>query len=235
MSDPIPCQLPAFDEERQHEFLAYLAQTGTLAKACQHVGVSYYSVKRRMEQDEEFRITVEYHVQLADDEIALEARRRALQGTPEQVIHQGQPQWAPRRDPEGREVRRPVLDPHTGEPVLDPGTHRPLTEPVLEPVMVTKKSDKLLERLLAADPRFSPAQRHRHDHRHQLTAKVGVMVIPAAPEDWAAQLQAQQLPEHAATLLPDGSHRNAHVIHDTEGDTAEEDTFGGLTLDFLEG
>lgn len=231
-ADPVPCQLPKFDEERKHEFLAYLAQTGALASACKHVGVSYYAVKRRMDDDEEFRVAVEFHVQLADDEIALEARKRALHGIPEQVIHQGQPQWTPKRDPEGREVRRPVMDPTTGEPVLCPDTHRPLTEPVLEPVVTLKRSDKLLERLLAADPRFSPAQRHKHDHQHRMTAKVGVMVIPAAPEDWAAQLAQQTLPAHEQGLLPDGSKRNAHVITQGE-DTETEDFLGGL--DFLEG
>ena len=232
--DPIPGQLPRFDEERQFAFLSYLAETGALASACFHTGVSYASVQKRMEVDEDFRLAVQFHTQLADDKVAIEARRRAMEGVEEPVIYQGQPVYAPRRRADGREVRRALVD-DAGEPVLDPGTQAPLTEPILELVTVRKRSDKLLERLLAADPRYSPSTRHQHLHSGQVNAKVGVMVIPATPEDWTAQLHAQALPETSQEFLSDGAHRNLHVIENIEGDSAEEDTFGGISFDFLEG
>lgn len=89
---------------QQAEFLRVLAETGVAASAARASGISYSQCFKMRETDADFAAAWADALETATDELEQEARRRALGGYDEPVIHQGQmtPVWE--RDADGRVV-----------------------------------------------------------------------------------------------------------------------------------
>jgi hypothetical protein len=112
---------------KQRVFLEALALTGVIAEACAASGTPR-STQYEWRQDPDFKARFDEAMEIAADALESEARRRAIEGTPEPVIHQGQLMHL--RNPDGSLK----LD-ENFEPI---------------PFTVHKKSDQLLVKMLEA-------------------------------------------------------------------------------------
>lgn len=119
-------------------FLDALKATGIVARACRVVGVSYGTVYALRRSDGDFAAAWDDALEESYDTLEAEARRRAVDGWEEPIVHQGQftPVWE--RGEDGQ-----VLLNEQGNPIQalnDDGTPRIVT--------VRKHSDQLLQFLL---------------------------------------------------------------------------------------
>lgn len=135
-----------------HPFLTALTATGVVASACRAVGVSTATVYALRRSDEGFRVMWDQALEDSTDAMEAEARRRAIEGVEEPVVHKGQltPEWA--RDEHGEIITEPYdtgLKNDEGNPIIGrrgvqarnpDGSPRYLT--------VNKKSDAMLMFLL---------------------------------------------------------------------------------------
>lgn len=110
-------------------FLAVQRHCLSINAACEKSGIPAITVWEWRKKDEPFAQAVLDALAEAADSLEEEARRRAVEGWQEPVIHQGQLQFR--------------HDPLTGKLELDDNF-----EPI--PLTVTKKSDRLLEVMLSA-------------------------------------------------------------------------------------
>lgn len=85
-------------------FLNALREHGVVAQACRDAGVTSSVVYNRRREDADFAAAWDNALEDACDALELEARRRAVQGVEEPVVHQGQltPVWE--RDENGEIV-----------------------------------------------------------------------------------------------------------------------------------
>ena len=135
-----------------HPFLTALTATGVVASACRAVNISTTTAYALRRTDEGFRVMWDQALEDATDAMEAEARRRAIEGVEEPIVHKGQftPEWA--RDATGEIVVEEYdtgLKTEEGKPILGrrgiqarnpDGSPRWLT--------VSKKSDALLMFLL---------------------------------------------------------------------------------------
>lgn len=146
--------------ERAVAFLAALAESGQVKKAAEAVGVSAPFLYKWRDEDPSFAEAWDRAIQVAVAGMEDEARRRAVDGYDELVIHQGRVSYEmePVKDDEGRVVldeqgnmmMRPRLDEH-GNPV---------------PLTIKRYSDQLLTFLLRA---HAPEKyRERSEIRHEV-------------------------------------------------------------------
>lgn len=77
------------DGDRRKVFLQHLRKTGLLWVSADLAGVSGYTVKLHMKDDEDFRTQVEEAMNLYRDSIESEIHRRGIEGVDEPVFHQG--------------------------------------------------------------------------------------------------------------------------------------------------
>jgi hypothetical protein len=80
---------PAERTTTQARFLEHYARTANVGESCRVAGVSRQSVYRWLEDDEPFRLAYNQSRQESDDAIRSEIYRRAIEGVPEPVFHQG--------------------------------------------------------------------------------------------------------------------------------------------------
>src|SRR5688572_7648171 len=73
----------------QTAFLEHYARTANVGESCRVAGISRQSVHRWLEHDEPFRLAYNQSRQESDDAIRSEIYRRAIEGVPEPVFHQG--------------------------------------------------------------------------------------------------------------------------------------------------
>lgn len=92
------------DAVSQAAFLDALKRTGIIAAACRASGVSYTQVNMLRKANDDFAAAWDEAIEQATDALETEARRRALEGYEEPVIHQGtmSPVWE--RDLDGQIV-----------------------------------------------------------------------------------------------------------------------------------
>jgi hypothetical protein len=114
---------------RRRAFLDALSITGVVTDACRAAGVARKTAYHWRYGDSEFADAWDEAIATAADGLESEARRRAVDGVEEPVFHRGQLVF--KRDADTGEVLR---DKH-GEPI---------------PATVSRRSDRLLEILLAA-------------------------------------------------------------------------------------
>ena len=158
-----------------HAFLQALAATGVVAAACRAAGVSSTTVYQRKRTDADFATMWDNAMEDAADEMEIEARRRAIDGVEEPIVHKGQftPEWA--RDASGEIIVEEYdtgLKTEDGKPIMGrrgiqarnpDGSPRWLT--------VNKKSDPMLMFLLkGARAKFST-------ERTELTGKDGAPLV----------------------------------------------------------
>lgn len=141
----------AFTPVQQNQFLEALASTGIIASACRTAGVSYATVTALRKSNDDFATAWDIALETATDSLEAEARRRALEGYQEPVIHQGQmtPLWE--RDPLDGSIVMEQYD--TGLRVDDKPSYgqRPkqlVVDGVPQWLTIRKHSDSLLQFLL---------------------------------------------------------------------------------------
>lgn len=110
-----PSQAPRVTAAKKAAFLAAFAQLGTVTHAAKAAGVDRSAPYRWASTDDEFREAWDEAQAQATDALEREARRRAIEGVEEPVIHQG--------------MMTMLEDPKTGE---------------IRPLTVRKYSDTLL-------------------------------------------------------------------------------------------
>lgn len=71
------------------KFIRTLARTGNVSQACRTIRVSRTAAYEVKESNKEFGALWDEAVDIATDALEREARRRAVQGWPEPVFHQG--------------------------------------------------------------------------------------------------------------------------------------------------
>ena len=119
-------------------FLDRLRASGVVARACREVGVSYSTAYALRARDGDFAAAWDEALEESYDTLEQEARRRALEGWDEPIVHQGQltPVWE--RDAAGKAV----LD-EAGNPVQARDANG-----ALQWLTVRKHRDALLQFLL---------------------------------------------------------------------------------------
>lgn len=140
---------PITKDARRQAFLAALAQTGVISAAAKAAGVDRVTAYRWREADPEFAEACESALEEAADAIELEARRRAVEGIEEPVLHQGAPTYLYQLD----ETGHPVMD-ENGKPKLlldEQGRPRVLTikrysDSLMALVLKGNKPDKYREK-----------------------------------------------------------------------------------------
>ncbi len=120
---------PASMEARRRAFLDSLAISGVVTSACEATGIARKTAYHWRDSDPAFAEEWDEALAIATDRLEAEAHRRAVLGNEEPVFHRGQ--LVLKRDPETGEVLRDS----NGDPI---------------PVTVSKRSDRLLEIMLAA-------------------------------------------------------------------------------------
>ena len=115
-------------EARKRTFLTALAIAGVVTSACETTGVSRKTAYTWRDGDPAFADEWDDALATATDRLETEAHRRAVLGVEEPVFHRGQLVF--KRDEKGEIVRD-----SNGDPI---------------PMTVSKRSDRLLEILLAA-------------------------------------------------------------------------------------
>lgn len=170
----------------QSRFLQALEDTGVIARACRIAGVSQTTVSTRRANDADFAAAVDEALELAADTMEMEARRRAVEGVNEPVVHQGQltPIWE--RDADGNvvmieeRVPQPAIG---GQPQPDLVTRRPkqlVIDGTPQFLTVKKYSDSLLQFLLKG------RRRKVFGDKLEATGADGAPLIPAVDETTAA-------------------------------------------------
>lgn len=114
---------------RKLAFLAFFREIGIISRAAHAAGCAPDSHSKWKREDAAFARAFDMAERLALGDLEVEARRRAVYGTPEPVIHKGEQAW--------------VIDPITKAYKLDE-----LGNPI--PLVIYRKSDRLLEQQLAA-------------------------------------------------------------------------------------
>jgi hypothetical protein len=139
----------AFTDTQQRQFLDALAQSGVAASACRTAGVPYSTVNKHRKTDDDFAAAWDDALEQATDTLETEARRRALEGVPEPVIHQGQltPLWE--RDFDGQVVmERYEADDGKGGKISASRPRQLVKDGVPQYLTVRKHSDALMMFLL---------------------------------------------------------------------------------------
>lgn len=115
-------------------FLAALRVHGVISWAAKEAGIDRSAVTRRRQTDAEFAAAVEATLEDSTDDLEAEARKRAVAGVEEPVVHQGRLVYRHKRtvDADGVEHYEVVLD-DMGQPV---------------PLTIRKPSDYLMGLLL---------------------------------------------------------------------------------------
>lgn len=86
----IPKTVPRkFNEQRQLEFLSYLADSGLLTDACSLANITASTVRKYRKRDTNFDNACKLAIERSSDKLEMEARRRALEGIDEPVFYQG--------------------------------------------------------------------------------------------------------------------------------------------------
>ena len=164
-----------------HAFLQALAATGVVAAACRAAGVSSTTVYQRKRSDADFAAMWDNAMEDAADEMEIEARRRAIDGVEEPIVHKGEftPVWE--RDP----ITGQIIEMPYGTGAFYPKGHEKEGEEIIghRPVQavdskgnprwltVNKKSDPMLMFLLkGARAKFST-------ERTELTGKDGAPLV----------------------------------------------------------
>jgi hypothetical protein len=147
-------------------FIDELARHGLVGRACLASGLSPSTAYRLRAEDPEFAAAWSDALRRAADELEGEARRRALHGADEPVMHKGQVVF--RRDPLTGEVERDA----EGSPI---------------PLTVRRPSDRLMEVMLAAK-RPDEFGRKRLD----VEARVETTSRPEARFDFSSLTQEQR-------------------------------------------
>lgn len=155
-------------------FLDRLRATGIAARAAREVGAPYSNVMALRRRDADFAAAFDEALEESYDTLEGEARRRALEGVEEPIVHQGTltPVW------ELDEACRPVLD-DEGRPVQarhPDGSPKWLT--------VRKHSDALLQFLLKG---------YRKKFGTERTELTGADGGPVAMDDTARAARVAQL------------------------------------------
>lgn len=146
---------------RQHwtkAFLSALAVEGVVSRAAALAGVDRVTVHRRRKDDPDFNQACLDAMEEAADALEAEARRRAIEGVHEPVLHQGQPSYLLEHDEAGYPIfdtvqeERPGFD-AKGNPtvqMVDVKRPRRKLDAQGQPIMLTvrKHSDSLLTLLL---------------------------------------------------------------------------------------
>lgn len=78
-------------ENKKHAFLTCLAQTGNVSASADHAGSSRSQVYEWRKQDHDFAAGWDEALAIAVDQMAWEARRRAVEGVEEVKYYQGEP------------------------------------------------------------------------------------------------------------------------------------------------
>lgn len=125
-------------EAKKRALVAALSMTGVISHACSAAGVSHTTYRRWRDDDDDFAEACQEAFAIAADAIELEARRRAMDGHEEPVVHMGHQTFCLNAD---------------GTLKLD-GNFDPI------PFVVHRKSDRLLEIMLKAK---KPAFRDKSD------------------------------------------------------------------------
>lgn len=116
-------------EARRRAFLNALAIAGVVTSACEATGINRKTAYHWRDVDPAFAEEWDEALATATDRLEAEAHRRAVLGNEEPVFHRGQ--LVLKRDPDTGEV----LKDSNGDPI---------------PMTVSKRSDRLLEIMLAA-------------------------------------------------------------------------------------
>lgn len=120
---------PEAMEARRRAFLGSLAISGVVTSACEATGIARKTAYHWRDHDPAFAEEWDEALATATDRLEAEAHRRAVLGNEEPVFHRGQ--LVLKRDPDTGEV----LKDSNGDPI---------------PMTVSKRSDRLLEIMLAA-------------------------------------------------------------------------------------
>lgn len=90
-----------------HAFLEALTATGVVASACRAAGVATATVYARRRTDADFAAAWDQALEDATDALEQEARRRAVEGIEEPIVHKGEftPVWE--RDADGQVLLAP--------------------------------------------------------------------------------------------------------------------------------
>lgn len=159
-------------------FLDVYAKTGNMTESCRLSGLSRADVLARKRDDKPFAEAFEDARLEAVDELEAEARRRAVEGVEDLVIHSGRPVY--HCDAKGR-----YLTDELGTPI---------------PVIKRQYSDKLLETLLKANAPEKFRENMKVDH----AVAGGVLLIPAdrAPteEEWERRMGRKRLEREGKTI-----------------------------------
>lgn len=171
-----------------HPFLRALTQTGVVASACRAVGVSTATVYNLRQTDDGFRTLWEQALEDATDVMEAEARRRAIDGVEEPIVHKGMftPAWE--YDANGQIVMDFVdtgMTDKDDEPIMQERP-RQARNPDGSPkyLTVNKKSDPMLMFLLKGyRQRFST-------ERTEITGRDGEPLAIIDPTKRAARIAA---------------------------------------------
>ncbi|MEY2653440.1 MAG: hypothetical protein RLZZ524_467 [Pseudomonadota bacterium] len=171
-------------------FLARLAETGVVSRACRAAGVSRTMVDRQRKTDADFAAAWEEAMEEATDAAEAELRRRAIDGVDELVVYQGAPTYLHERDAQGNVIQ----EAHATTVVQPDGTTKQVWEmrPKLKldergmPVLLTtrKYSDALLALLVKGRRKAVFAE------RTELTGADGKDLEMADPTARAARVAA---------------------------------------------
>lgn len=163
---------PALAPEKKIGFLAVLAETCNVGKACKAVSISRVTAYDWRELDKQFADDWARALKIGVTALEDEAHRRAFDGMDEALTHQGQLTY---------EVDWETINPETGKPFewdkIDPATGFRPQPPIKRdhegkpiPTTVKKYSDTLAIFLLKAhDP-----DKYRENHKIDLNAKVAI-------------------------------------------------------------
>lgn len=125
-------------EAKKRAFVTALSMTGVISHACSAAGMSHTTYRRWRDDDGDFAEATQEAFAIAADAVELEARRRAMDGHEEPVVHMGHQTYCLNAD---------------GSLKLDENF-----DPI--PFVVHRKSDRLLEIMLKAK---KPAFRDKSD------------------------------------------------------------------------
>lgn len=154
-------------------FLVAYSQSGNVTLACRAAKCSRQSVLNWRKADEKFELAVQEAAEQAADLLEAEARRRAVEGVEEPVIHQGEivEAWIGKDGKLLGKSSAPLL----GEE----------TEGRMAPLMVRKYSDSLLMFLM----RGANPKKYRDNMSHELSGPGG------------KPIETKQVDRHALRLL----------------------------------
>jgi hypothetical protein len=167
-------------------FLLALRTTGNVSHSARAAGIATPSAYKLRREDADFAAAWDNALEDATDELELEARRRALQGVNEPVIHQGQrtPLWE--YDSDGKLVEEQyetgvVKD---GKPVMGSRPKQLVKDGVPQFLTVNKRSDPLLMFLLKG------LRKKYGTESHEITGKDGAPLATVDETKRAARVAA---------------------------------------------